>query len=172
MYKRRSPCFTNRFFIIRRICVRVAVSSTNTKYFFVEKKSSAVRKLMAHNEQCTATRLSHFHQQYFIRRNNNFVSCLRIVYSELNTLHSSSFPSLVSPQKQLLWLSQHSLKPIHTSDRITVILSLKECQRHSRSCKQTAASCGNWLRSRSDQWFTLKMFKTWQPIASCSDFDH
>ncbi len=40
--------------------------STNTKYFFVEKKSSVARKLTANNEQCTATHSSHFRQHYFI----------------------------------------------------------------------------------------------------------
>ncbi len=58
---------------VRRICVEVVVSSTNTKNFFVEKKLSATLKLTANNEQCTATRSSHFRQQYFIRRKNNFV---------------------------------------------------------------------------------------------------
>ncbi len=60
-------------YAVRRICVRVAVSSINTKNFFIEKKLSAALKLTANNEQCTATRSSHFRQQYFIRRKNNFV---------------------------------------------------------------------------------------------------
>ncbi len=75
-------------FTVHRICVVVAVSSTNTKYFFIEKKLSAAQKLTANNEQCTATRLSRFRQQYFIRRKNNFIpysSCLWIVYSGLYT---------------------------------------------------------------------------------------
>ncbi len=62
VYKRCSPCFVNRFFAVTmygessikggrhvsqtgflpypvcRICVGVAILSTNTKYFFVEKK--------------------------------------------------------------------------------------------------------------------------------------
>ncbi len=87
VYKRCSPCFANRFFAVRRICVAVVVSSTNPMYFFVEKKPSAAQKLMANKKQCTATRSSRFRQQYFIRRKNNFVpysSCLRIVYSGLN----------------------------------------------------------------------------------------
>ncbi len=87
VYKRCLPCFTNRVFTVRRICIGVVVSSTNTKYFFVKKKLSAARKLMANNKPCTATRSYRFRWQYFIRWKNNFVpysSCLRIVYSGLS----------------------------------------------------------------------------------------
>ncbi len=43
VYKRHLPCFANRFFAVHctQDLLQVAVSSTNTKYFFVEKKSSA-----------------------------------------------------------------------------------------------------------------------------------
>ncbi len=78
---------------VRRICVEVVVSSTTTKYFFVEKKSSAAQKLTVNNEQCTATRSSRFHQQYFIRPKNNFVpysSCSRIVFSGLQNYKMST----------------------------------------------------------------------------------
>ncbi len=61
-------------YAVRRIYVWVAVSSTNTKNFFVEKKNRLPQlKLTANNEQCRATRLSRF-RQHFIRRKNNFVS--------------------------------------------------------------------------------------------------
>ncbi len=90
VYKRCSPCFANRFFAI---CCMQDLRRGNSlvdehKVFFRQKKKlSAVRKLTANNEQCTATRSSRFCQQYFIQRKNNFVpysSCSRIVYSGLN----------------------------------------------------------------------------------------
>ncbi len=83
-------------YVVRRICIEVAVSLTNTKYFFVKKKSSAARKLTANNEQCTATHSSRFCQQYFIWRKNNFVpylSCSGIVYSGLFTHLQHGFAS-------------------------------------------------------------------------------
>ncbi len=90
VYKRHLPCFANKFFAVR--CMldlrRGSGLVDEHKVFFCWKKSFALRKLMANNEQCTATRSSHFRQQYFIPRKNNFVpysSCSRIVYSGLNT---------------------------------------------------------------------------------------
>ncbi len=88
VYKRHSPCFTNRFFAVR--CTQFLHGGSGLvgehKLFFRRKKSSAVRKLTANNEQCTAIHLSRFRQQYFIRRKNNSIpysSCSRIVYSGL-----------------------------------------------------------------------------------------
>ncbi len=88
VYKRRSPCFTNRFFAVR--CTQDSRRGSSLvdehKIFFHLKKSSAAQKLTTNNEQCTATRSSCFRQQYFIRRKNYFIpysSCSRIVYSGL-----------------------------------------------------------------------------------------
>ncbi len=88
MYKRCSPCSTNRFFTVR--CTqdlrRGSGLVNEHKVFFHWKKKIAARKLTANNEQCTATRSSRFRQQYFIRLKINFVphsSCSRIVYSGL-----------------------------------------------------------------------------------------
>ncbi len=72
-----------------RICIEVAVSSTNTKEFFKEKKkfpvaNMFVRKLTANNEWRRVAHSSCFRKQYFVTRKNGFVpywSCLRIVYS-------------------------------------------------------------------------------------------
>ncbi len=88
VYKRHSPCFANRFFVV---CCMQDLRRGNGlvdkhKVFFHWKKLSAVRKLTANNEQCTATRSSRFRQQYFIWWKNNFVpysSCLHIVYRGL-----------------------------------------------------------------------------------------
>ncbi len=86
VYKRRLPCFVNRFFTLR--CTQDLHRGNGLvdehKVFFRRKKIVCRWKLTANNEQCTATRSSRFRQQYFIRRNNNFIhysSCLRIVYS-------------------------------------------------------------------------------------------
>ncbi len=85
VYERRSPCFANRFFPVRctpDLCWGSGLVDEH-KVLFRWKKKSAALKLTANNEQCTATRLSCFHQQYFIQWKNNFVpysSCSRIVY--------------------------------------------------------------------------------------------
>ncbi len=61
-----------------------------------------MRKLTANNEQCTATRLSRFRQQYFIWGKNNLVpysSCSRIVYSRLilrQKTYCNSLPHLAA----------------------------------------------------------------------------
>ncbi len=75
VYKRRFPCFANRFFAIRRTQdLRQGCDLVDKhKELFRQKKSSAALKLTANNEQCTATHSSRFRQQYFIRWKNNFV---------------------------------------------------------------------------------------------------
>ncbi len=88
VYKRRLPCFVNRFFAARctqNLCWGSSLVDEH-EVFLLRKKSPAARKLTVNDKQCTATRSSCFYQQYFIRRKNNFVpysSCLRIVYSGL-----------------------------------------------------------------------------------------
>ncbi len=77
-------------YAVHRICVRVAISSTNTKEFSMKKKfpvaNMFVQKLTANNERCKVARLPCFREQYFVRWKSGFVpysSCLRIVYSGL-----------------------------------------------------------------------------------------
>ncbi len=95
--KRCLPCFENRFFAVR--CMQDLRRGSSLvdehKVLFVEKKLSATLKLTANNKPSTATRSSRFHQQYFIRWKNNFVSyssCLRIVYSGLLSFRANAEP--------------------------------------------------------------------------------
>ncbi len=82
----------------QRSCRRT--QRTFSKNIFVEKKSSAAPKLTANNEQCTATRSSHFQQQYFIRRKNDFVP-LFVIFAHVHeqcisglTIKQPSQPSI------------------------------------------------------------------------------
>ncbi len=93
VYKRRLPCFANRFFDI--CCTqdlhRGSGLVDDHKVFFRRKK------IICCEQQCTATRSSHFRQQYFIRRKNNFVpysSCSWIVCSGLNALQRKHISNL------------------------------------------------------------------------------
>ncbi len=75
VYKRHLPCFANRFFAVRRTqdLRRGSGLIDEHKEPLRKKKLSVTLKLMANNEQCTATHSSRFRQQYFIRWKNNFV---------------------------------------------------------------------------------------------------
>ncbi len=94
VYSRCSPFSWTVFlpYAVRRICIEVAVSLTNTKEFFVEKKKFPVVnmlawKLTANNEQCIAAHSPCFREEYFIQQKKSFVlysSCSQIVYNGLN----------------------------------------------------------------------------------------